>query len=215
MNLRHLCAMLAVATTVTVRPANGQSLLSAPHSSSLHFIQYGVALTAESLASAGGVCPKQATAPCILGPGLGMTVRMGYRSHGPLYLGGAYEATRHDSSNILRLGILQQLRGEARYLFEQGNRLSPYALFGLGVAAFGNEWGAETLGPALHLGAGLEFQASASAVTGLGITWRSLALRKWTDGTGQRRADDVLGFGLAQWIALEITLEIRSPLPRW
>jgi hypothetical protein len=215
MNFPLLCATSLITVLAAVRPARAQGIFSAPHSSSLHFVQYGVALTTESLLSSGGVCPNNATAPCILGPGLGMAVRMGYRSHGPLYFGGAYEATRHDSSNILRLAILQQLRGEARYIFDRGNRVSPYGLLGLGVAAYGNEWNVDTLGPALHLGAGLEFQASTAALVGFALTWRSMALRQWTDGTGQRRANDLIGFGLAQWIGLELTLEIRNPLPRW
>ncbi|MGC4065425.1 MAG: hypothetical protein QM784_12405 [Polyangiaceae bacterium] len=215
MKFRLLCASLATAALAAVRPVYAQGFFSAPHSSSLHFVQYGVALTTESLAASGGVCPDRATVPCILGPGLGMAVRMGYRSHGPLYFGGAYEATRHDSSNILRLAVLQQLRGEARYVFDRGNRASPYALLGLGVAAYGNEWNVDTAGPSLHLGAGLEFQASTAAIVGFALTWRSMALRRWTDGTGQRRADDLVGFGIAQWIALELTLEIRNPLPRW
>jgi len=215
MDFRYLCAASALVASMTARPAHAQHFLGAPSSSSLHFFQYGVGLTAESLASSGGVCPLSATSPCILGSGLGIAIRAGYRSRGPIYVGGAYEATRHYSSNILRLAILQQLRGEVRYLFEQGSRLSPFALGGAGVGAFGNEWAVETLGPSLHLGAGLEYQASTSAVMGVGLTWRGLAFYRWTDGTGQQRANDFLGFALSQWVSLEVTLEIRNPLPRW
>jgi hypothetical protein len=170
MNFRLVCAPFALGVLMAVRPAYAQDFLSPPHSSSLHFVQYGVALGAESLASAGGVCNDNATAPCILGPGLGMTIRMGYRSHGPLYIGGAYEATRHDSSNILRLAILQQLRAEIRYLFDQGTRLSPYALGGFGVSTYGNEWSVETVGPALHVGAGVWVSPGEDSLFALGPT---------------------------------------------
>jgi hypothetical protein len=135
--------------------------------------------------------------------------------HGPFYIGGAYEATRHDSSNILRLGILQQLRGEGRLLLDRGTRLSPYALGNVGVAVYGNEWRAETVGPLVGLGAGLEYQASESAVVGLAIAWRGIALSSWTDGAGQKRASGFLGFGLSQWLGFELTMEVRSLLPRW
>lgn len=215
MDFRVLCAALSLAVSMTVRPARAEGFLSAPGASTLHFFQYGVGLTAESLAASGGVCPKSAITPCILGPGLGIAIRAGYRSHGPVYVGGAYEATRHDSSNILRLAILQQLRGEIRYLFEQGTRLSPYGLAGLGLNAFGSEWGVSSLGPSVHAGAGIEYQASAAAVLGCALTWRGLTFSRWTDGAGQTRANDLFGMSFSQWISFELTLEIRNPLPRW
>jgi hypothetical protein len=140
---------------------------------------------------------------------------MGYRTRGPWYFGGAYETSRHDSSNILRLAIMQQLRGETRYLFDFGNRVTPYAAAGLGVATYGNEWGVDTVGPTVQLGAGAEFQASTATLIGLALSWRTMVLRAWTDGTGQHRADDLLGMGVCQWVSLDFILEIRNPLPRW
>jgi hypothetical protein len=213
MLIRPNSALIATLFSLTANPAGGQIAEHRP--SSLHFVQYGVAMAAENLLSGGGVCPEGATAPCILGPGFGVAVRMGYRTRGPWYWGGAYEATRHDSSNILRLAMLQQVRGEARYLFDQGDRLTPYAAAGVGVAAYGNEWGVDTGGPSLQLGGGMEFQASTSTVVGLALSWRGIVLREWTDGTGQRRANELLGMGLSHWVSLDLILEIRSPLPRW
>jgi hypothetical protein len=32
---------------------------------------------------------------------------------------------------------------------------------------------------------------------------------------GQQRADRFLGFGLAHFVVLELTLEVRRPLGRW
>lgn len=215
MKNRQLCAVSYLVTVMIAGPACAQGLFTLPEPSSLHFVQYGVGLATESLLSPGSVCPASADTPCILGPGLGIALRLGYRMHGPFYIGGAYEATRHDSANILRLGILQQLRSEGRLLFDHGTRLSPYGQGSLGVAAYGNEWGADTVGPSVGLGAGLEYQASASAVVGLAVTWRGLALCSWTDGAGQQRANGFWGFGLSQWLGIELTLEIRSLLPRW
>lgn len=213
MPIRPTSPLIALIVLLAPKPAGAQTVTHRP--SSLHFLQYGVAVAAENLISGGGVCPASATTPCILGPGIGVVVRMGYRTRGPWYWGGAYEATRHDSSNILRLAMLQQVRGELRYLLDQGNRLTPYAAAGLGAAMYGNEWGIDTAGPSLQAGGGLEFQASALAVVGLALSWRAVALRAWTDGTGQQRADDLLGMGLSHWLALDLVLEIRSPLPRW
>ncbi len=181
-----------------------------------HFLQYGVSFVSENVASAADVCPSaDSSTPCILGPGFGATIRVGYRSRGPWYFGGAYEFSHHDSSNLLRLAILQQLRAEARYYFDQGTRLTPYLLGGLGAMVYGNEWGAQSGGPSTHIGAGIEYQADESVVVGLGLTWRTLIFHKWTDSLNERRADRYLGFGLGHLIAIELILEVRDPLPRW
>lgn len=180
-----------------------------------HFVQYGVAFVSENMLSAGDICPSQARVPCIIGSGFGATIRVGYRARGPWYFGGAYEFSHHDSSNLLRLAILQQLRGEARYYFDQGKRLTPYVAAGAGAVVYGNEWGVESGGPLASLGAGFEYQAGEATIVGLGVNWRGLVFRNWTDSASQPRADRYLGFGLAHLLALEFTLEVRDPLPRW
>ncbi len=107
-------------------------------SSDSHFLQYGVSFATENVAWAADVCPSGVgNVPCILGPGFGATIRVGYRSRSPWYFGGAYEFSHHDSSNLLRLAILQQLRAESRYYFDQGARLTPYLLGGLGAMIYG------------------------------------------------------------------------------
>ena len=196
-------------------PASAQES-QRPPPNNVEYFQYGVALTVEQLASGGSVCPKGALTPCILGSGGGLAIRMGYRSRGPWYLGGAYEFSRQDSSNLLRLAILQQLRGEGRYYLEAGNRLTPYGSLIAGAVVYGNEWTASTIGPVLGLGLGLEFQVTQSTVIGCALNYRALVLHAWTDSTGQRRPEDgALGFGLAHMIGFELTLELRDPLARW
>jgi len=197
-----------------------------PPPNNVEYFQYGVAVALEKLLSGGDVCPapgptgsgaeaaKTAT-PCILGSGGGLAIRMGYRSRGPWYLGGAYQFTRMDSSNLLRLGILQQLRGEARYYLDRGNRLTPYGSLGFGAAVYGNEWKVSTGGPTLSAGLGLEFQITQSTVIGMAVDYRGFLFHHWTDSTGQVRADEYLGFGFAHTLGLELTLELRSPLARW
>ena len=202
-----------------------------PPPNNVEYFQYGVAVAVEQLASGGDVCPTPAVnatatsatdqtqvkpaTPCILGSGGGLAIRMGYRSRGPWYLGGAYEFTRMDSSNLLRLAILQQLRGEARYYLDAGNRLTPYGTLGFGAAFYGNEWNVSTGGPTLSAGLGLEFQITQSTVIGGALGYRGFLFRHWTDSTGLVRANEYLGFGLAHTIGFELTLELRSPLARW
>lgn len=201
-------------TSTATQPSAPAPKRSEP-SISAHYLQYGVGLTAEAQADPGDVCPSTAQAPCILGSGGGLAIRVGYRARGAWYVGGAYEFSRQDPSNLMRLAILQQLRAETRFYLDTPNRLSPYLVGGLGMALYGNEFGTDTGGVTGSLGMGLELQLSRTTVIGGSLAYRPLLLRGWTDSAGQRRADRFLGFGLAHLVALEIALEVRSPLSRW
>ena len=206
-------ATLTFLFALTNRASAQQSQRPPPNN--VEYFQYGVAVAFEKVASGGDVCPSTSTTPCILGSGGGLAIRMGYRSRGPWFLGGAYEFTRMDSGNLLRLGILQQLRGEARYYLDVGNRLTPYGTLGFGAGFYGNEWKVSSGGPTLAAGLGLEFQITQSTVIGLALGYRGFLFHNWTDSTGQVRADEYLGFGFAHTIGLEFILELRSPLARW
>ena len=123
----------------------------------LSYLQYGIAFTAEIVTLPGPICATRA-APCILGPGGGIAARVGYRFPGPWYLGGAYEFSKQDPSQIYRLAILQQLRAEARYYFVTSRIIEPYFSGGLGVVAYGNAWTVDVWGPLGFLGIGAELQ---------------------------------------------------------
>jgi len=174
-----------------------------------------MAFAAETVAAAGDVCPAGVSAPCLLGSGGGVGVRIGYRAGRPWYFGGAYEFSRHESSSQLRLAILQQLRGEARYYFDQGQRVTPFVAGGIGAHVYGSEWGVETGGPLAMIGGGVELELSPKMVIGAALLYRMLFPRAFTDSAGQRRADGWLGFGLAHMVGLEFTLEVRDPFPRF
>lgn len=180
-----------------------------------HYAQYGVALVAQTVPEAGDACPSASNAPCILGPGAGLAVRVGYRGRGDWYFGGAYEFSRLAASNLLRLPILQQLRAEARYEMTRTTRVIPYLAFGLGATSYGNEWGIDTAGAVAMAGFGTSLQLSRSSLVGAALSYRPLILRGWTDGTGERRADSFGGFGAAHLVTLELTFELRSALSRW
>jgi opacity protein-like surface antigen len=213
--LRRLRVVLLLAAVTRPAAAEEPPAHHRAPPTSFDYLQYGVAITGETVPEAGDVCPSDAVAPCIFGSGGGLAIRVGYRSRGPWYVGGAYESSRHASSNLMRLAILQQLRAEGRYYFDQGNRFTPYAAGGLGAAIYGNEWGSDTGGVTTFLGAGFEFQLSRTAVVGAALAYRPFLFRGWTDSANQRRADRFFGFGLAHVVALELVVEVRDPLPRW
>jgi hypothetical protein len=184
----------------------------------VEYAQYGVAINALITVNAGAMCGggvhlpgggAASGAPCILGSGGGLVIRGGYRSGGPWYFGGAYAFAKLDSSNLLRLGILQQLWAEMRFQPDTGYRAAPYLTWGVGGVTYGNEWGVETGGALLLLGAGMEFEVTRLAVVGLDFVWKPTVLAGWTDTAGIARPT-----GLAQFLGFEVQLEVRSELRR-
>jgi hypothetical protein len=179
----------------------------------VEYAQYGVGFATEIALSPGATCPVLTAGtrpkPCILGSGGGLAIRGGYRNPGPWYIGGAYEFTKMDSSNLYRLGIFQQLRAEMRYLPDIGYRASPYVTWGVGAVAYGNEWGVETGGALVFAGLGLEVEVSRLAVLGFGFVYRPTLLAAWKDTAGQERP-----LGIAQFFGLDLILEVRTVLGR-
>jgi hypothetical protein len=177
----------------------------------VEYAQYGISLLAMATLDPGAMCGKsvQPGAPCILGNGGGLTVRGGYRSPGPWYIGGAYAFAKVNSGNLLRLGVLQELWAEMRYLPDTGSRLAPYATWGLGGIAYGNEWGVETGGALLFAGAGVQLEVSRVAVIGAGLTYKPAVIVGWTDTAGYARPT-----GVAQFLGFDVQLEVRSETGR-
>lgn len=170
------------------------------------YLQYGVALAAEGVAGAGAVC-ADATTPCVLGSGGGLAVRVGLRTRGHLYWGGAYELSRQDSAKIYRLAILQQLRAEGRWYFSPGHEVEPFVHAGVGVMGYGNEWGVDTWGPAGTLGFGAEMQLTRRTALGLALNYRAARLASFVDPTGLLR-----DAGVVHLLGIDLALENRDPL---
>jgi hypothetical protein len=171
------------------------------------FVQYGVAFTTEFVATPGPMCAGAASQPCILGSGGGVVFpRVGWRSAGSWYVGGAYEISKQDAFTLYRLPILQQLRGEARYYFLIGQVLTPFLGASAGVAGYGNEWSVDTFGPDGSLTLGVEAQVSRRTVVGLALNYRSIYFRSFEDSSTTFRQG-----GLAQLLGLDLQLEVRDP----
>jgi hypothetical protein len=185
--------------------------LTVPASSapSNRFIQYGVAFTTEFVAGSDALCSANANVVphCILGSGAGLVFpRVGWRSPGHWYLGGAYEFSKQDASTVYLLPILQQLRAEARYYFLQGHVWTPFVEGSLGVAGYGNEWTVDAYGPATSLSFGVEAQISQTTVVGVTIGYRAMHFSGFTDSAGNDR-----DASFAQLLGLNVLLEARDP----
>lgn len=176
-----------------------------PPPTNVVYLQYGVTLAAELVSSAGSLCDTPGV-PCILGPGGGIAMRIGFRGAGPLYLGAAYEMTKQDPSKLYRFALLQQARAEGRYYFMNARVTEPYAALGLGVAGYGNEWSVDTWGPGGSLGFGVEYQVTQRTVIGVAANYRVLYFSSFTDTSGAAREG-----GIAQLVGLDVVLEQRDP----
>jgi hypothetical protein len=172
------------------------------------YFTYGVGVTADFLTAAGRTCADDAT-PCILGSGGGLVLRGGYRSPGPWYIGGAYQFSTTDSSNLYRLGTLQQARAEMRYIIDLGYRTSPYAMWGLGGVWYGNEFGVETGGGTALVGLGFEMQLSRLAAVGGAASYQPMVFAGFVD-----TADFDRETGVAHYVMIEFQVELRSELSR-
>jgi len=170
-------------------------------------LQYGVAITNEFVAGAGNICGSAPSAACIFGSGGGLAVRVGVRTRGNYYVGGSYEVSKLDPSQLYRLATWQQLRAEGRYYLSTGLITEPYFLGAVGASTYGNEWGIDTFGPTASLGGGVEFQVSPTTTLGLAMTYRAVYLTTFTDSAGTRREG-----GVGHVIALDFSLEGRDPL---
>ncbi|MEO8878261.1 MAG: hypothetical protein ABI461_21890 [Polyangiaceae bacterium] len=178
---------------------------SKPPPLNIPYLQYGAALAAESVLSAGSIC-SGTVQPCILGSGAGVAVRIGLRTAGPFYFGGAYELSKQDPGKLYRLAILQQLRFETRYYIDTGRDVQPVIIGGAGVTGYGNEWGVDTFGPMATVGFGFEAQVTRTTVVGLYLSYRAIYLKGFTDPSHSERDP-----GVAQLLALEFDLGARDP----
>ncbi len=168
------------------------------------YLQYGVGLAAEVVASAGPICANVSN--CIVGSGGGVAIRIGYRPDPDLYLGGAYEFSKQDANELYRLAILQQARAEARRYFATGRETVPFLLLGVGVQAYGNEWSVDTWGPNATIGGGLEIDLGGPAL-GLTLAYRPMYFQAWVDTSTIAHAS-----GVAHFVNFEVSLEAGDAL---
>ena len=177
---------------------------SAPPPARMTYLQYGIAFTAE-FATGGAFCDDPQL-NCILGSGGGIAGRIGWRSAGDWYFGGAYELSKQDPTKLYRLAILQQLRAEARHYWWRGKDTQPLVAMGAGLAGYGNEWGIATWGPTAFAGAGVESQLADGPVLGFIIGYRPIYFWRFDDTNQQSH-----GPGFAHMLGIDITLEARDP----
>lgn len=208
------CAVLGLALVSSparadgaVAPKNSQNeTVSAPPQSEHAYLQYGVALSAEIVASPGPAC-SDANTPCILGSGGGVVARGGWRRNERWYFGAAYEMSKLDPHELYRLAILQQVRVEVRRYFPTGRAASPFVLLAAGVGGYGNEWfPIDTWGPNAGLGGGVEVLLGGSAFV-VSLAYHPMYFHEWNDSSLLHH-----DAGIAHFVGLEAAVEARDTL---
>jgi hypothetical protein len=206
-----IVAFVQVARADTGGATSGTATASTPPHLAQAFIQYGLAFSGEFVVAAGPICDFPGAPSCILGTGGGLTLRLGRRLRGPFYVGAAYEFSKMDSSQLYRVGILQQARAEARYYLFTGRSTEPWLGATVGAAGYGNLWGIDTGGPLFGASVGAEFQLSTYVVLGLALSYRAVFFARFTDSANTQRPPDGTGPGFAHLIGIELIIETRDP----
>ncbi|HEY3817336.1 MAG TPA: hypothetical protein VGL81_09210 [Polyangiaceae bacterium] len=187
-------------------PAATQSAiesLAPPPPSGHAYVQYGVALAAETVVSSGAICSLVTN--CIFGSGGGLVVRVGWRPNENFFIGGTYEVSKQDPDQLYRLGILQQLRAEGRRYFTTGREVTPFLLLGAGVGAYGNEWTADTWGPTGTVGGGIEVELGGPVLL-VEAAYRPMYFHSWEVSNNELQS------GFVHFVSLDIAVEAKDRL---
>ena len=201
--LSLLALLPATARAQDAVPANTE-VRPTPPPSGHAYLEYGAALAVEAVASAGPIC--QHVDNCIFGSGGGLIARVGWRPSEELYIGGAYGVSKQDPSQLYRLGILQQLMAEGRRYFPNGHTVTPFALVGVGLSGYGNEWSVDTWGPSGSLGGGIEVDLGGPVLV-LSAAYRPMYFRKWVVS----QTND-LQAGVCHFVGIDVAVESKDRL---
>lgn len=189
----------------TTASSLGNGVAAVPPPSGHAYVQYGVALAAETVISSGAICSLVPN-NCVFGLGGGLAVRVGWRPNDELYVGGVYEVSKQDPNQLYPLGILQQVRAEGRRYFLTGREVTPFLLVGAGVAGYGNEWSVDTWGPTGTVGGGIEVGLGGPVLL-VSAAYRPMYFRSWVIPT-----DNQLQSGIVHFVGLDVAVEAKDRL---
>ncbi len=173
------------------------------------YVSYGIALHTESLLSPGAICPS-GKSDCVIGNGGGISASGGYRN--PNWtLSVTYEVSFLDSSSIYQRGILQNVRGDARWRpwwAVIGDQVALFAGAGAGIAGYGDNWAVSVLGPSVQGALGAEYEAGTKLALVFAFSYRAAYLR----ALGQTPLQYPEGGGIVQFFGLSLGVELHDPL---
>ncbi len=151
-------------------------------------------------------CPSGAE--CVLNGGGGIGGGIERRWSSGMGIGLEYEAWFLNSGGIYELGTMQAITAYARHLLARDNVIHPYLGAGIGGVIFGDTLRVDTVGLALNLHSGFEWEISESISVIVALVARFIVLEGFTTGAdGVQRAD---GFGVDAFLGLRFGVAITG-----
>ena len=150
------------------------------------------------------ICPGDST--CVLGAGASFGLEIERRW--PLGIGilVAYDAWFVDSGGVFELGIVQAVLAGVRYTFLLDSIVHPSVHIGAGALVFGDTFLVETVGGALDLGVGAEFELTDSVVLAGGAAFWLFTTSPFVTGRDRTRRSEGLGLNIALQVYLGLTI---------
>lgn len=137
----------------------------------------------------GALCPSAAECVYSNGGGVGGHVERRWPS-GPA-VGLAYELGFVNSNGVFELGLIQELRGQAKYYFLPRSLVHPFVGGGVGAVIFGDTFRVATAGVSVTAIVGLELELTELLSAFVTLPVRAIRFAPFTAGRdGVRRAAD-------------------------
>jgi hypothetical protein len=204
--MARVCAILAFLAALSgVQSARAQDFEPPPPPDELPAIVVGtVWFSAVFPLVNDHTCP--ADADCVLNGGGGIGAGVERRWAKGLAIGLEYEAWFLNSSGIYELGIMQALTAYARHLLMRDSALHPYLGAGIGGVIFGDTLRVATVGLALNLLSGFEWEISETVSVLVALVGRLVSIETFTTpADGVQRSS---GFGIDAFLGLRLGVTI-------
>lgn len=150
------------------------------------------------------LCPPEPD--CVFGGGGGVGGSLERRWPTGMSLGLAYDAWFLDSNNIYELAVMQMLSARVRYYFMQDTALHPHVGAGAGALIFGDTLEIATVGFAIELSVGVEWEVTETISVSVAMPWRAFTTSSFQ--TTRDRADRAEEAGVNLAASLQIGLTI-------
>lgn len=203
-----LCALAALAVSVAARGARADDApFSPPPPPELAPDWWELELGASALVplERSAMCPGVSTlgraASCVINAGVGLGMRLTYRSPDGMGWLVAYDLWVLDSANVYEVALAHTVRGGFRYVLDASSRFQPWVGATVGVMLFGEPAAVATAGGVVTAGGGVHAELDDDfAVFASANAW-VFATAPFQTSDGARRSDP---FGVN--VSLEIML---------
>lgn len=154
------------------------------------------------------LCPPGAD--CVFGAGGGVGGSLERRWPTGMSLGLAYDAWFLDSNNIYELALMQMLSARVRYYMLQDTALHPHLGVGAGALIFGDTLQIATVGFAVEVSVGVEWEVTESIAVSAALPWRLFTTSSFQTTRDRAERAEEAGINLAVSLQLGLTI-VQTP----